>query len=567
MGTMTAPSATVAKTKKPTARSLTRFLPTLVLLAILGVAGYYLLNYFRGGVGTVPVFIGEVQTDTVKKGLLRVTVNDDGNVESSANVDLRCEVEDGSQILWIIPQGTEVKTGDLLVRFNSATIEEEITQQTIIYERANADMIRAETEFAVAGIAVKEYEEGTFVKELQIAEANIKIAQENLRSSENLLGHNERMFRKGYINRLQLETTQFAVERNKLDLAAMQTTRDVLVEFTKPKMLKELVSQREAAQANVLAMKAAADLEKTKLDRLKVQLAKCTIRAPQDGMVIYSNDRGRSFRDGAATIEEGATVREMQSIIQLPDLSKMQVNSLVHETKIDKIRAGMPATIRIRGKEMPGHVTLINNQPEPGNWFSSEVKEYAVKVAIDGADAGVLLKPGMTAEVEILVREIPDALQIPLLGVVQEGIENVSYVMTKESYERRPIQLGAASTSFVEVLNGLEKGEQVILNPRACVAEARHRAEQAALKMQKDMRKRARESQSADPGANHEAGAQAKSASSENKATANVKKEIATDRSGGGDSPAAEAAHDKSAPDETAPAADHAEPATKKSSQ
>jgi len=496
--TSTIATAREAGEQKP-ARSRRRWIVWgAVFLLLLG------LGYTLQSAGLIPVgggdsqakFIGPVQTEKVRKGLLRVAVNDDGNVESAANVDLKCQVQGGSQILWIIPQGTEVKEGDLLVRLNSSTIEEQITSQKILYERAVADQVLAETELAVAQIAVKEYEDGTVVKELQTADANIVIAKENLKSSENLLRHNERMFRKGYVNRLQLETNQFAVERNKLELDAMSTARQVLVEYTKPKMLKELISKQEAAQAKVLAMKASADLEKSKLDRLNEQLTKCTIKAPQSGLVIYANDRGRS-RSEAAMIEEGATVREMQSLIQLPDLNYMQVNTLIHETKIDKIRPGLPATIRIRGTELQGVVKSVNNQPEPGNWYSSDVKEYAAKVTIEDPRKASSLKPGMTAEVEILVKEIPDALQVPLLGIVQEGDENVCYLWKKDSgYERRPVKVGLANTSFVEVKEGITKDDDIILNPRACVAEAKQRAEQAALKMQKDRRSRGKEGKS-----------------------------------------------------------------------
>lgn len=476
-------------------RSIFWLLP-IVLIAVIGYSLQSSGLVSWGSGDPQAKFIGPVQTEKVRKGLLRVTVNDDGNVESAANVDLKCQVQGGSQILWIIPQGTEVKEGDLLVRLNSSAIEEQITSQKILYERAVADQVLAETELAVAQIAVKEYEDGTVVKEMQTADANIVIAKENLKSSENLLRHNERMFRKGYVNRLQLETNQFAVERNKLELDAMTTARQVLVEYTKPKMLKELISKQEAAQAKVLAMKASSDLEKSKLDRLNEQLAKCTIKAPQAGLVIYANDRGRS-RSEASLIEEGATVREMQSLIQLPDLNYMQVNTLIHETKIDKIRPGLPATIRIRGTELLGVVKSVNNQPEPGNWFSSDVKEYAAKVTIESPRKASTLKPGMTAEVEILVKEIPDALQVPLLGVVQEGEEDVCYLWKKENgYERRPVKVGLANTSFVEIKDGVSKDDDIILNPRACVAEAKQRAEQAALKMQKDRRSRGKEGKS-----------------------------------------------------------------------
>jgi hypothetical protein len=211
-------------------------------------------------------------------------------------------------------------------------------------------------------------------------------------------------------------------------------------------------------------------------------------------LVIYANDRVGRSRADVAMIEEGAMVREMQSLIQLPDLRYMQVNTLIHETKVDKVRPGLPATIRIRGTELQGIVKSVNNQPEPGNWFSSDVKEYAAKVTIEDSKKAVTLKPGMTAEVEILIREIPDALQVPLLGVVQEGEENVCYVWKKEDgYERRPVKVGMSNTSFIEVKEGLTQEDEVILNPRACVAEAKRHAEEAALKMQKDRRPRSRD--------------------------------------------------------------------------
>jgi HlyD family secretion protein len=446
------------------------------------------------------IFFADYQTDVVRRGVMRVTVNDDGNVESASNVDLKCEVDGGSQILWIAPLGAEVKKGDVIVRLNSTAVQEEITQQRIVYEKANAELIRAESDLAVAAISLKEYEEGTFVKEQQTADANIVIARENMKSSENLAAHNERMFRKGYINRLQLEASKFGVERAKLDLETMLTAKQVLAEFTRPKMIKELRSKQSAAEASFAASKAAAELEKFKLDELQVQLEKCVIKAPQDGMVVYANAReGRGGREGTSTIEEGAQVREMQSIIQLPDLSRMQVNTLIHETKIDKIRAGMPAIIRIRGKELTGLVKFVNNQPEPGNWFSSDVKEYAAKVSIDSIPAGVMLKPGMTAEVEILVREIPDALLVPLMAVAQEGLENVCYVKRGEGVERRPVTIGAANTSFLEIKDGLAKGDEVILNPRSAVVEAKEKGEQSLMKMQKDVRKKARQNQSTQP--------------------------------------------------------------------
>ncbi|MGL5095059.1 MAG: TolC family protein, partial [Planctomycetia bacterium] len=270
------------------------------------------------------------QTHRVARGPLKVNIVEDGNVESAANVDLKCLVEGGSTILWIIEQGKQVKAGTELVRLDSSTIETNINTQKIAAERARSTLIQAEEDTAVAKIGVREYNEGTFKQLLQTAEAAIVVARQNLRSSQNVLDYSEKMFRKGFINELQLDTNKDTVERAKLDLETADTAKTVLIEFTKPKMVRELESLRDAAAARAAAEKAAFDLEALKLARLEDQLKKCTIVAPQAGMVVYANESSRFSGRSEANIQEGAIVREYQNILRLPDLTQMQVKALVH---------------------------------------------------------------------------------------------------------------------------------------------------------------------------------------------------------------------------------------------
>ncbi|MFO0944433.1 MAG: TolC family protein [Planctomycetota bacterium] len=415
--------------------------------------------------------VGPVQTYEVKKSPLVISVTEEGNVESASNVELKCQVEGGSQILYIIPEGTQVTKGTELVRLDSSAIEEQVTQQKIEYEKARSLYIEQEEKYAVASIAVTEYVEGTYLQELQTADANIVIAKENLKSAQNILEHSERMFRKGYINQLQLETSRFSVQRSQLDLDAFLTARKVLTEYTKSKKVKELESLRDSALAAMMAQKAATELEQAKLDRLTEQLRRCTIVAPQPGMVIYANESGR-WGQSSNVIEEGAMVREFQTIIRLPDLSQMQVKTLVHESKVEMIQPGMRAHIRIRDRDLPGTVVTVASQPEQTSFFSAQVKEYATVVRIDGSgEAG--LKPGMTAEVKILVDHLADAISVPLLGLVEIGGKFFCFVQTKTGPEKRAVVIGKSNDTTIEIKDGLAAGDRVILNPRATIAEAR----------------------------------------------------------------------------------------------
>ena len=445
-------------------------------VVLVGGAGYAASLAFKtADTGPRPSAL----THTVQRGEMLVTVTEDGNVESARNVEIKCQVAGGSAILSIVKDGNEVKQGDKLVELDASALEDQINAQKITFEKARSAMVQAEKDFQVAEISVKEYLEGTYKKEIQDAEAQITIAMENLRTSQNVLQHSQRMFRKGYISSLELEGQQFSVQRSQLELDSARTAKDVLENFTKVKMMEDLESKVETAKAKMESEKAAFALEESRLKRLEDQKGYCVITAPQDGMVVYANEQSGGMRGGqqGPQIEEGATVRERQTILRLPDLSQMQVKVAVHETKVEQLRIGMRARIRILDRELQGAVSSIANQPEPTSFFSASVKEYGTIVKIDGQPAG--LRPGMTSEVEILVAHLKDVLTLPVAAVVEQRGKYFCWVTTAGKTERRSLVLGLNNDQFVEVKDGVAAGDQVLLNPRTVVAEARVSEEEA----------------------------------------------------------------------------------------
>ncbi|HWB00257.1 MAG TPA: efflux RND transporter periplasmic adaptor subunit, partial [Pirellulales bacterium] len=403
---------------------------------------------------------------------LIVTVTEDGNVESASNIDIKCHVAGGSTILWIVPDGTVVNKGDVLVKLDSASIEDQINAQRIVLERAVAARIQAEKEFSAAKIGVQEYVEGTYLKEMQLIEAQITVAMENLRSAENSHQHTSRLARKGYVTPLQLDAQKFAVERAKLDLETAQVAKNVLEKFTRAKVLEDLESLRDTAEARMRSEQAACELEQSRLKRLMTQMEQCTITAPQDGMVVYANEMSSS-RSGSSgvKIEEGAMVRDQQTILRVPDLAQMKVRTLVHESKVDTLAPGMRAEIIIQDRHFRGEVQSIANQPEPTSFFSSSVKEYATNVRIDGEPEG--LKPGMTAEVEILVANVKNVLSVPVQAVVEQRGKFYAWVAKGDHVERRPVVIGVTNNTRIEVKDGLSEADDVVLNPRAVIPAAR----------------------------------------------------------------------------------------------
>lgn len=481
-------------------RQLRSALWLVVSLAILS-AGAYAVFFYSGGLS--PADSGsEALLRTVERSDLLVTVTEDGAVESASNVDIKCEVAGGSTILWIVPDGTQVKDGDELVRLDSSVFEEQVSQQQILYEKAMATKVDSEKLYSAAKIAVREYIEGTYLHLLQTSESAIIVALENLRTAENALDHAQRMVRKGYVTALQRDAQAFAVQRAKLDLETAKIAKNVLEKFTRAKMLEELEAKRDSAEAKMRSDEAAFALEEQRLKRFKLAVEKCVIHAPRDGMVIYANET-RSFSGSTSVqIEEGAAVRERQSIIKLPDLSRMQVKATVHESRVDDIRVGMRARVRVQGHEFRGAVKSVANQAEPSSFMSSNVKKYATTISIEDEAEEVKVKPGMTAVVEILIEDRPNVLSVPVEAVVEQGDKFYCWIMKSGQFERRPLVLGANNRKFIEVKDGLSEGDKVVLNPRARVPEAREETQSGKQKI--DIVKSFGEAKPVKPGENAE---------------------------------------------------------------
>jgi HlyD family secretion protein len=442
---------------------------TLAVLAILIVAGAYflgpgLLNQINAGGDSSD---SKAMTHTVRRENLVVTVTDDGELQSASNVDVKCEISGGSTILWIIDDGTVVEAEQKIVELDSSGIEEQLLVQEGVCGRAEATCNKADGDFKAAEIAVEEYVLGTYLKDLQEVESLITIAQENMRSAQNVLNHTERMARKGFATPLQVEADGFAVKRAKLDLDFAKTSKSVLENFTKDKTEIGLKAIRDAAGALLKSEDATFELENRKLAKLKGQLELCVIYAPKAGMVVYYAERSRGST--TSQIEEGGPVRERQIIIQLPDLNKMQVKVPIHESKVEQVHAGLSVDLKVLDREFQGSVTSIANQPESKSWFSASVKEYPAEVKIEGDCEG--LRPGMTAEVEITIAELKDVLTIPVSAVVVKGEQFYGYVKSPEGPQRRELLLGLSNDKFVEVQDGVIEGEEILMNPRAVMSE------------------------------------------------------------------------------------------------
>ena len=212
-------------------------------------------------------------------------------------------------------------------------------------------------------------------------------------------------------------------------------------------------------------------LETKRIDGYRSEIDKHIIRAERPGLVVYggreSRRSGRYSGDGDGVIRAGANVRERQTIITVPDMTRAAVNIKVAEASVQQLAVGQSARIRLDAMPdlgIAGHVASVAELPDANHArVSRSANVFETIIRIEGAYEW--LKPGMSAEVEILVDLMEDALYVPLQSVVYEDDERACYVLERGRPARRVVETGGASNDFISITSGLVEGEEVLLRP------------------------------------------------------------------------------------------------------
>lgn len=327
--------------------------------------------------------------------------------------------------------------------------------------------------------------DGEARQKLRTLENSLVLAGEEVGLAQTQLEGTQRLFEKDFVTKNDLDNDALKLKRQTIASESADTSKELFIRYEFPKEAEKLLSDYEEAlrklerahrlavsklaqaEAQLNSAQARFELQRRRRDEIKDQIEKCTIRAEREGLVVYGGSEDR-WRDDDR-IQEGASVRERQVIITIPDTSKMGVNVQVHESFVQKIKKGQLARIKVDSNpDLPltGTVTKIGLLPDSQNrWMNPDLKVYTTEIAIDGLHDW--LKPGMSAEVEIVAEVLPPVVQVPMQAVQTRDNQSIVYVVNALSSERRPVEIGAFNTSMVEIKSGLAAGEVVLLRPPA----------------------------------------------------------------------------------------------------
>ena len=319
------------------------------------------------------------------------------------------------QILWLCPEGKYVHQGDTLVVFESA-------KYVISTDEAHSAYL--------------------------VARAQLEQKQNDLEAQKS----KEEAARQRYESLPELEKKGFVMEgevqQAKLAWQELQSTT------------RSSVAEVKAAQANVDRAQNAQDQEMRKL-------REGVMRAPRAGLVVYATS---GTPEEAKKISVGMVPFQGQDLMYLPDVSSMLVDTEVGEIDLAKVHVGETAAVMLDaypGVQFKGEVVTVANLAKrklnrtSGKQTGAKVFDITVRVVADDPR----LKPGLSATVEILCSQYPQALTVPLEAIFYDENEKPFVYLRKGGrVQARPVEI-ADSNDRVAVVKNLALSDEVLLAP------------------------------------------------------------------------------------------------------
>lgn len=384
-----------------------------------------------GGVALVLIFVlwnfgstsEEVASGEVQKGEFIVSIKAKGELKAknSQSVTVPRSSSFNIQIVRLAPEGSLVKAGDFLVQFDPTQAQQKLDEKQNALKNALAEL-----ESQKASIA-----------------SNMAQIESNLQTER--YSHEQA--------KLRFEQMQYEAEAKRRE----QEINLRKAELSLKQAEEKITAQKKIDAANLNKAQLQVERAKLELGEAQREFDSLTLTAPIDGLVVYKEIWGPS---GAAKVKVGDTPWRGQEVIEIPDLSVMQVKASINEVEVSKVAKGQQVLIKLDALPEPTfHGTVAQIATLASRKRNSNVKEFEVMVLIDGSDPR--LKPGMSASVEIVTDRLTDATYIPLESVFEKDGKTIVY----PAGSTKPVQVevGQKNADFIVVTSGLKAGQKISL--------------------------------------------------------------------------------------------------------
>ncbi len=404
-----------------------------------------------------------VQTVAVTRGSLIATVNAAGNVNAPRTAAIAF-TSTGRVALVAVKIGDLVKSDQLLMQLDLTDLQLALktAQTSLASQQANLDSTQATAQFniktaqanlasAQASYDSAKAQNKTNGDQLEVAKAALDKTLVALQTAQ--ANYNAVAYQPGIGMSSQATALQSASQDYQSALGTYHIT-EAGINDTALRTAQTAVDNAQTAldQANgnldtsTRTAQAALDNAQVAVDQAQRNLDNAKLTAPFDGMVSAVNFSAGDTASGTA--------------VSMVDVSNLQVKVTIAEVDIAKIKVGETAEMTVdalTGKTYQAKVTSIG----PVGTVTSGVVNYPVTVLVTNADPD--LKPGMTANLAVEVDRRDNVLLVPTRAVRTQGNQRTVTVVRQGKSTVIPIGTGLSGDTMIEVTNGLQEGDQVVL--------------------------------------------------------------------------------------------------------
>jgi len=421
-------------------------------------------------------------------------------------VALRPEKWSQFKVLDAVEHGTHVKKGDVLIRFDDEKLEKELADQVHSQRLGELALMQEEEEFPRAKRLLKlSFEEAERRYErlkhdteyyktvdrpfaVQIANYRYQSAKEDLASQREELDQLLKMYEADELTEeteeIVLRRQRFEVETAELVMEIQTADRDYMLNVRLPRNDESYETALEEAELSFEQAKTSKEIGVTRLtyelEKLRDSRARSVerhamllsdkslmvVRSPADGVVYYGKcvaGKWSQVSSLQAKFLPHGSASANSVLMTIVKNGSLFAESKITEKDLPEFNTGLIATIvpaADKEIELPAKVSKVNTIPESGNKFT-------IRLDVDLADAPDWLVAGMTGKSKVTVYENESALVIPTnLVQTDEDDEKIKYVMLLDPEEdeplRRKVKLGRKNGKLVEVLKGLEEGDEIV---------------------------------------------------------------------------------------------------------
>ena len=373
-----------------------------------------------------------LNTVTVRQQPVSATISLSGRLQPLEEVNVVAPFS-GTVLRKDFEPGMRVEAGDVLLELNDSEIAAK-------FREARSTYIKARQKYQ----ETKDWGSGS---EMAKARRDAESARRKLQNSERKLDEAKMLFEKNIIPGTELESAEEEVRNARAGLKSA---------------LESLADTRERGSDENLEI---VDMElknaEENLKHIEEQMAGAKVRAPVSGVVLKHMAR----KDDAPPIEVGSPIKEGDVLFTVGNLQGMSIKTKVDEVDVGKIAPQMP--VHVTGDAFP-NLTLkgvIDHISAQASSEGGDAPGFDVTVDIPkmSEEEKQEARVGMTANLEVLVYNNPDAMLVPISAVHRRGDGHYVLVRDGDALAERTVTPGMTTVTSVEILSGLQPGDEIVV--------------------------------------------------------------------------------------------------------